>query len=66
MTTYNIFYGALSNIAILMLWLYFMSFVFVIGLVLNYGEEMEQEKEEHKKGALKVLKSEEKKESIEE
>ena len=66
MTTYNIFYGALSNIAILMLWLYFMSFVFVIGLVLNYGEEMEQEKEEHKKGALRVLKSEEKKESIEE
>lgn len=42
MTTYNIFYGALSNIAILMLWLYFMSFVFVIGLSLNYGEEMEQ------------------------
>lgn len=44
MTTYNIFYGALSTIAILMLWLYFMSFIFVIGLVLNYGEEQEKDK----------------------
>lgn len=66
MTTYNIFYGALSTIAILMLWLYFMSFVFVIGLVLNYGEEMEQEKVEKTKGALKVIKKHEKEKSVEE
>lgn len=56
MTTYNIFYGALSNIAILMLWLYFMSFVFVIGLSLNYGEEMEQEKVLNENRLLKVVK----------
>ena len=56
MTTYNIFYGALSNIAILMLWLYFMSFVFVIGLSLNYGEEMEQEKVLNENRPLKVIK----------
>lgn len=56
MTTYNIFYGALSNIAILMLWLYFMSFVFVIGLSLNYGEEMEQEKVLNENHPLKVVK----------
>lgn len=56
MTTYNIFYGALSNIAILMLWLYFMSFVFVIGLSLNYGEEMEQEKVLNENRPLKVVK----------
>ena len=55
-TTYNIFYGALSNIAILMLWLYFMSFVFVIGLSLNYGEEMEQEKVLNENRPLKVVK----------
>lgn len=56
MTTYNIFYGALSNIAILMLWLYFMSFVFVIGLSLNYGEEMEQEKVLNENRPLRIVK----------
>lgn len=56
MTTYNIFYGALSNIAVLMLWLYFISFVFVIGLSLNYGEEKEQ-KEMDKTGALRIVKN---------
>lgn len=55
MTTYNIFYGALSTIAILMLWLYFMSFIFVIGLVLNYGEEMEQEKIKKESEPIKVI-----------
>lgn len=43
MVTYNMFYGALSNIALIMLWLYFLSFVFVIGLSLNYGEELDKE-----------------------
>ncbi len=56
MTTYNIFYGALSNIAVLMLWLYFVSFVFVIGLSLNYGEELEQ-KVMDKTGALRIVKN---------
>ena len=46
----------MSNIAILMLWLYFMSFVFVIGLSLNYGEEMEQEKVLNENSPLKVVK----------
>lgn len=56
MTTYNMFYGALSNIALIMLWLYFLSFVFVIGLSLNYGEELDKEKME-KTGAIRVLKN---------
>lgn len=56
MTSYNIFYGALSNIAILMLWLYFVSFVFVIGLCLNYGEEADQETMD-KTGAVKIVKN---------
>lgn len=66
MTTYNIFYGALSNIAILMLWLYFMSFVFVIGLSLNYGEEMEQEKVLNENRPLKVIKERSKNKDTEE
>ena len=54
--TYNLFYGALSSIATLMIWLYFMSFVFVIGLSLNYGREQDMETFE-KTGAVKILKN---------
>lgn len=54
--TYNLFYGALSSIATLMIWLYFMSFVFVIGLCLNYGREKDIEVFE-KTGAVKILKN---------
>lgn len=53
---YNLFYGALSNIAFLMIWLYFMAFVFVIGLSLNYGEEQEKNAMEET-GAVKILKN---------
>lgn len=53
---YNLFYGALSNIAFLMIWLYFMSFIFVIGLSLNYGEEHDKESME-KTGAVKIVKN---------
>ncbi len=42
---YGILYGALSNIVILMLWFWLLSYVFVIGLVLNYkNSEEENEK----------------------
>lgn len=43
--TYSTYYGSLSNIAILMLWLYWLCYVFVIGLCLNVkveNEEMEK------------------------
>lgn len=53
---YNLFYGALSNIAFLMMWLYFMSFVFVIGLALNFGVEHDLETME-KTGAVKIVKN---------
>ncbi len=39
-----------------MLWLYFMSFIFVIGLSLNYGEEVEKDTMD-KTGAVKILKN---------
>lgn len=53
-SNYNLFYGALSNIAFLMLWIYFMSFLFVIGLTLNYGEEKDKNKMD-KTGAVKII-----------
>jgi membrane protein len=36
MINYNIYYGALSNIVVLMFWFYLMSLALVIGLVLNH------------------------------
>jgi len=54
MTTYNILYGALANIALLMAWLYAISFIFVFGLALNYGEELEYDRLV-KTGAIKII-----------
>ncbi len=53
--TYNIFYGALSTIALLMLWFYFISVIFVIGMILNSGKE-EKEHSLDLSGAFRVLK----------
>lgn len=33
---YDIFYAGLSNIAVLMLWMYFLSYIFVVGMSLNH------------------------------
>ena len=44
MMSYEIIYGGLANVALLMVWLYFISFSFVIGLALNYGDELEEKK----------------------
>ena len=40
-TKYDIYYGSLSNIAILILWLYWLCYIFVIGLCLNVKVENE-------------------------
>lgn len=37
---YALFYGALANIVMLMLWIYFLAIIFVIGMALNYKEEI--------------------------
>lgn len=55
MSTYTAFYGALANVAIIMIWLYFVSYIFVIGLILNFGEET-KEKDLEKTGAIKIIK----------
>ena len=40
--SYATYYGSLSNIAILMLWLYWLCYIFVIGLCLNVKVENEE------------------------
>ena len=42
MVGYEKLYGGLANAALIMVWLYFISFSFVIGLALNYGDEIEE------------------------
>ena len=37
---YDVFYGNLASIIVLMLWLYLLSYMFTIGLALNYREEV--------------------------
>lgn len=36
---YDVFYGSLANIVILMVWFYLLSYIFTIGIALNYREE---------------------------
>lgn len=48
---YAVFYGALANIVMLMLWVYFLATVFVIGMALNYKKEIV---ELEKTGAIKL------------
>lgn len=38
-TDYSILYSSLANIAILMMWMYILSVIFVVGLAINYKEE---------------------------
>ncbi|MBE6161713.1 MAG: YihY/virulence factor BrkB family protein [Firmicutes bacterium] len=50
---YNVFYGGLSNVIILMLWVYLLAYIFTIGMAINYNDE--QEKLE-KTGGIKQIK----------
>jgi membrane protein len=35
--SYSIFYGSISNILVLLLWVYILSYIFVLGMGLNVG-----------------------------
>ena len=48
--SYDMYYGSLSSLAILMLWIYLLCYIFVIGLCLNVKVENE---EKEKKGRIK-------------
>ena len=42
--TYDVFYGSISNILVLFLWIYLLSYIFVLGMVINassYKEELQ-------------------------
>ena len=39
---YNVFYGGLSNVIILMLWVYLLAYIFTIGMALNHNDELEK------------------------
>lgn len=39
---YNVFYGGLANVVILMLWVYFLAYIFTIGMALNCHDEQEK------------------------
>lgn len=39
---YNVFYGGLSNVIILMLWVYILAYIFTIGMALNHNDEQEK------------------------
>lgn len=49
---YTVFYGGLANIVMLMLWVYFLAYIFVIGMALNYKEEIIKLE---KTGAIKII-----------
>ncbi|MBO5530347.1 MAG: YihY/virulence factor BrkB family protein [Bacilli bacterium] len=42
--SYNDYYGSASNLVVLMLWVYLISQIFVIGMIINSIEEKEEEK----------------------
>lgn len=59
---YDILYGNLSSIIIMLVWCYFLSYIFVLGMAINASQKEEQEfLEETRRLALKELTKENKK-----
>ena len=44
---YDVFYGNLASIVVLMIWLFLLSYIFTIGLALNYRTEEKQAKQDN-------------------
>ena len=40
-TSYDMFYGSISNIIILLLWIYILSYIFLLGMIINAGAHKE-------------------------
>ena len=40
---YDLFYGSISNIVILLLWIYILSYIFVVGMAINAGNTKEED-----------------------
>lgn len=48
-SNYDLFYGSISNVIILLLWVYILSYIFVLGMILNAGNYKESEEKKIKK-----------------
>lgn len=55
--SYNIYYAGLSSIVVLMIWFYFLAFIFVLGLSMNYQS---REEDIEKTNTIKLKEIEEK------
>ena len=42
-SSYDVFYGSISNIVILLLWIYILSYIFVVGMAINAGNTKEED-----------------------
>ena len=42
---YNLLYGSIANLLILLLWVYLLSYIFVLGMALNASREPEESNE---------------------
>lgn len=59
---YSIYYSGLSNLAILMIWIYILATIFVIGMGINYKEEPYEIEKTKRLEALKLAKKSQNKE----
>ncbi len=46
---YDVFYGSISNILVLLLWVYLLAYIYVFGMVINASEYKNEMKKEEKK-----------------
>lgn len=53
-SNYSLFYGSISNVIILLLWVYILSYIFVLGMILNAGSYKALEE---KKPLKEIIKS---------
>lgn len=53
---YTVYYSGLTNIAILMMWMYILAFIFVVGLGINYKEEPYEIEKTQKLQAMRLAK----------
>lgn len=44
-SNYSVFYGSISNVVILLLWVYILSYIFVLGMIINAGSYIKEESE---------------------
>ena len=42
-TNYDVFYGSISNILVLLLWVYLLAYIFVLGMAFNAGNTLDLE-----------------------